>query len=132
MAEKNSAAKGFIIGLLAGSAVGAILALLYAPKSGKELRTDIKAKTDELMDNAENMIQKTRVRVQEVTADARKRSEQVISDAKTQADTLMQDADRVLNSAKQRTSSILDEGLKVKEAFKAGVEAFKEERDRTA
>ncbi|MBI5470959.1 MAG: YtxH domain-containing protein [Ignavibacteriae bacterium] len=132
MAEKNGVAKGFVIGLLAGSAIGAILALLYAPKSGRELRSDIKAKTDELMDNAETMIQKTRTRVQEAAADARRRSEQVISDVKTQADTLMQDADRVLNTAKQRTGSILEEGMKVKDAVKAGVEAFKQERDRTA
>ncbi len=131
MADNNGATKGFIFGLLAGSAIGALLALLYAPKSGRELRADLKAKTDELMDNAESIMQNTRVRAQEVASEARKRSEQVISDVKTQADTLLQDADRVLNTAKQRSSSIIEEGIKVKDAVKAGVDAYKQERNRT-
>ncbi len=131
MADNNGATKGFIFGLLAGSAIGALLALLYAPKSGRELRADLKAKTDELMDNAESIMQNTRVRAQEVASEARKRSEQVISDVKTQADTLLQDADRVLNTAKQRSSSIIEEGIKVKDAVKAGVDAYKQERNKT-
>ena len=44
MAENNGTSKVFFMGLLAGGAIGALLALLYAPKSGKELRADIKAK----------------------------------------------------------------------------------------
>ncbi len=117
MADNNGATKGFIFGLLAGSAIGALLALLYAPKSGRELRADLKAKTDELMDNAESIMQNTRVRAQEVASEARKRSEQVISD--------------VLNTAKQRSSSIIEEGIKVKDAVKAGVDAYKQERNKT-
>ena len=38
MTQNNGVLKGLVIGLLAGSAIGAVLALLYAPKSGKELR----------------------------------------------------------------------------------------------
>lgn len=33
--------KGFLIGTAAGAAIGAITALLFAPKPGKELRKDI-------------------------------------------------------------------------------------------
>ncbi len=46
MAENNGMVKGLVIGLLAGGAIGAIVALLYAPKSGKELRADIREKAD--------------------------------------------------------------------------------------
>ena len=42
MSQDNNLAKGFLIGFLAGGAVGAVVALLTAPKSGKELRADIK------------------------------------------------------------------------------------------
>jgi len=46
MQEDNSGMlKGLIIGVLAGGAVGALVALLYAPKSGRELRADIKEKS---------------------------------------------------------------------------------------
>ena len=42
MAEKNNGNnKGFILGAIIGSAVGAITALIFAPKSGRELRQDI-------------------------------------------------------------------------------------------
>ena len=36
-----------IISFLAGAFVGAVLALLYAPKSGEELRTQIRTEADE-------------------------------------------------------------------------------------
>jgi gas vesicle protein len=38
------------LAFLGGAAVGAGLALLYAPKTGKELRTNIKGLTDEALD----------------------------------------------------------------------------------
>ena len=41
---------GFGIGLLAGAAIGAVLALLYAPKTGKETRHLIKHKANEVVD----------------------------------------------------------------------------------
>ena len=44
--------KGLLIGFLTGGIVGAAIALLYAPKSGKELRKDIKDKADEFKDEA--------------------------------------------------------------------------------
>ncbi|MDL1893237.1 YtxH domain-containing protein [Sphingobacteriales bacterium CHB3] len=131
MADNNGTTKGFIFGLLAGSAIGAMLALLYAPKSGRELRADIKAKTDELIDDAEGMVERARTKIPEIASEAKKRSERVISDAKSQADTLMHDADRVLTNVKQRSSSIIDESIKVKDAVKAGVDAFKQERNRS-
>ncbi|MDO8578141.1 MAG: YtxH domain-containing protein [Dehalococcoidales bacterium] len=41
---------GFGIGLVTGVAIGAVLALLFAPKSGKETRQAIKDKTGEVVD----------------------------------------------------------------------------------
>jgi gas vesicle protein len=38
----------FISGLLAGAVIGGIIALLYAPQSGKETREQLKLKFDEL------------------------------------------------------------------------------------
>jgi gas vesicle protein len=131
MADNNGTTKGFIFGLLAGGAIGAILALLYAPKSGRELRADIKSKTDELMGSAEEVFENVKGKLPEVSMEAKKRSQQIISDAKSKADSLLQDADRVLNNVKQRSSSIVEEGIKVKEAVKAGMDAFKQERDRS-
>ncbi|MNG06969.1 YtxH-like protein [compost metagenome] len=38
---KSTSTKGFLLGALAGAVVGSVTALLFAPKSGKELRSDI-------------------------------------------------------------------------------------------
>jgi gas vesicle protein len=43
-------AMGLGIGLLAGAAIGATIALLFAPQSGKETRKMIKDKTMEVVD----------------------------------------------------------------------------------
>ncbi len=129
--NNNGTTKGFIFGLLAGSAIGAVLALLYAPKSGKELRAGIKAKTDELMSNAEHILDETRAKLPEISSEAKKRSEQVISEVKSQANSLLQDADKVLRSVKHRSGSIVEEGMRVKDAVKAGMDAFKHERNRS-
>lgn len=43
----------FVTGLLAGAAVGAAIALLYAPQSGKETREKLKLKLKELEDQFE-------------------------------------------------------------------------------
>ena len=39
----------FIGGLIIGGLVGAVIGILYAPKSGKETREEIGRKTDELL-----------------------------------------------------------------------------------
>jgi len=41
---------GFGVGLLAGAVIGGVVALLYAPQSGKETRKMIKDKTAEVVD----------------------------------------------------------------------------------
>ncbi len=46
----NDNAKGFGIGLVTGVIIGGIIALLYAPKSGKETRQLIKDKVTEFVD----------------------------------------------------------------------------------
>ncbi len=56
--NKNSSsfAKGFIIGGL----VGAVLALLFAPKKGVELREDIKKRAQTLKEEAEKKYGETK------------------------------------------------------------------------
>jgi gas vesicle protein len=45
----------FLTGLLTGAAIGGIIALLYAPRSGKETREQIKSKFDELEKELEDL-----------------------------------------------------------------------------
>ena len=52
------AKKGFLVGVLLGATVGAVTSLLLAPKSGKELRKDIKEKSEDLYEKTENIREK--------------------------------------------------------------------------
>ncbi|MDF2557101.1 MAG: YtxH protein [Bacillales bacterium] len=51
-------AKKFVIGAAIGGAVGAIAALLLAPKKGSELRQDIMEKADDLLDKTVDIREK--------------------------------------------------------------------------
>ena len=62
MSEDNGVGKGLIVGFLTGSIVGALIGLLYAPKSGKELRVEIKDKSDDYFNDAEEYIEKAKTK----------------------------------------------------------------------
>jgi gas vesicle protein len=128
MSDNEKLVKGLVVGFLAGGAIGAVLALLYAPKSGKELRADIRTKADGLMSEADQYLADAKVKAGEIMSDARRRSETLISDTKAKATTLLEDADKLLVDAKQKATS---EGGKIVGAVKAGIDAFKEERGRS-
>jgi gas vesicle protein len=131
MDQNNGVVKGLLIGFLAGSAVGAVLALLYAPKSGKELRADIRQKTDDILEDAEGYARAARIKAGQLVSEAKKRSDQLITDAQKKANTLMEDADKLLTGARQKAGGIVEEGAKVTGAVKAGIDAFNKERNRS-
>lgn len=131
MAQMKSMAKGLIIGLFAGGAIGAALALLYAPKSGRELRADLKDKADDLMGGAEEYLHAAKERAGEIVSEAKKRSDQLITDAKKKADTLLVDADKIISDARHKAAPVVEEGARIKSAVKAGFDAYKDERRRS-
>jgi gas vesicle protein len=131
MTDNDKLVKGLVVGFLAGGTIGAVLALLYAPKSGKELRADLRTKADDLMAEADTYVEAAKVRAGDIVTDARRRSESLISDTKAKATSLIEDADKILVDARQKAGVVVEEGTKVKNAVKAGVEAFKEERGRS-
>ncbi|WP_314588691.1 YtxH domain-containing protein [Paenibacillus terrigena] len=53
MSEKR---KSFLLGALVGSVVGSVAALLLAPKSGRELRQDIKEGAHQVSEKTTNVI----------------------------------------------------------------------------
>lgn len=125
MEDNNSSyTKGFLIGAILGGAAGAIAALLFAPKSGRELRQDIADKTEEVVDKAQQMFNKATGNaedgLEDVVNEGRLAAERIITSARSQADNLMSNAEQVLRDAKSRAH-------KVSDAAKAGTEAFRSE-----
>ena len=137
MAQDDNLKKGLLIGFLAGGAIGAMLALLYAPKSGKELRNDIRAKTDDYLDDAEKFIAEAKHKASELINEGKKRSEKLIFDAKSKSGELLKDAEKIFSDAKTKASTtvhqgkefIEDESARLKSAVKAGVDAYKETKN---
>jgi len=131
--SENNVGKGLLIGFLAGGAVGAVLALLYAPKSGKELRGDIKEKADEYLGEAEKYIAEAKDKAKDMINEGKKKSEKLISDAKLKSEELLRDAEKIFGEAKVKASTAVNtgkeniesEGGRLRDAVKAGVDAYK-------
>jgi gas vesicle protein len=125
--DRNGMAKGLLIGFLAGSVVGAITALLYAPKSGKELRSDIRRKASEVAENANDYVRNAREKTGDFLNQGKERSNQLISETKEKAEHLLGDAEKVLTTIRERAGN---EPGKIKAAFRAGVDAYKTEKNK--
>jgi len=131
MSENSGGTRGFVAGLFAGGVIGAALALLYAPKSGKEFRAELKERADHLVEDADGYLNTAQEKAQQIVSEAKKRSDLLITDAKKRADTLLQDAEKVIVDAKAKAGTLVGETARVKDAVKAGVDTFKEERRRS-
>jgi len=122
--NNGSYTRGFLIGAVIGGAVGTVAALLFAPKSGRELRREISDKTDDVVDKAQQLFNKASGQfedgLEDVINEGRIRAESIVSSARHQADNLMSSAEQVLREAKNRAQ-------KVSDAAKAGTDAFRSE-----
>lgn len=128
MREQNNtggAAKGFILGVLAGGIAGSVTALLYAPKSGRELRKDIGQKKDKLVSDVDRYYEDTKKRLDVMIDEGKRKAENIIKDARVKAETLGSNAGSLYN---QGMDFVSDEAAKLKGAVKAGIDAYKEER----
>jgi hypothetical protein len=55
---------GFVLGGLVGAAIGAGVALLFAPESGEQLRADIRARADEVVGEIKDAATERRAQLQ--------------------------------------------------------------------
>lgn len=77
------AKKGFIKGAAIGAAIAGGLALLFAPKAGKELREDIAQKAKEISDDLDKKISKAKKDASGLKGDAQKSKLAMIEKAET-------------------------------------------------
>ena len=73
---------GFLIGLLIGGLVGAATALLLAPQSGEETRTQIREKSIEIRDRAEVTLDEAKIRMNESVEATRLRVDELSQQVK--------------------------------------------------
>lgn len=80
--SNNDKVGRFIFGLLVGGLVGSVVALLYAPKSGKDLRKDISDKADDFVGDVEDIYLKGKEKAEKIIEDGKRKASDVIKDAK--------------------------------------------------
>jgi gas vesicle protein len=107
MAEENGTSK--LTFFLIGFGLGAVVALLFAPKSGKELRSDIAESTRRGLEKASETYDTTRERAKALAASGREKAGEWIEDAK-----------EAVTSQKGRIAA----------AYEAGKQAYREEKER--
>lgn len=131
MAEQNEYLKGFVLGTIIGGVAGALTALLLAPKSGKELRDDIAQTSTEIYGKASDYFRNVEGEVNKAVNQARRRAQDVMESARTKAENILADAENVLRDARTKAGTakenVQDRIESIKDATKAGIEAFQNE-----
>lgn len=116
----ESEGAGFATGLLIGAAIGAIAAILYAPKSGQEIRQDLKDLADEKTGDLKTQWAKTKDKAtgfvdnvkEKVDTVANRASDSVDAYADKAIDTVISVADKAKGTVdKFKTSDGYSEGL---------------------
>jgi gas vesicle protein len=133
----NNLSKGLLLGVLAGGAVGAIVTLLTAPKSGKEFRSDIKQKSIKYLDTTDKYLTDTKTKANKMFKEGKRKFSLIIKDLKSGPDGILKETQHVIEDAKLRTSDIIHSGKekigfetdRLKTSVKAGLDAYKESKN---
>jgi len=120
--------KGFkfiAVGTLVAGAAGYVAGLLTAPKSGKELRTDIQTKTNTTITDAEDQLKKVHTELNNLLGEAKNRGTATKGKAKDEYDELTAKATTAKQKAREILSAIHEGDADNKELQKAMTEAQK-------
>jgi len=123
MSDNNS--MDFFKGLFIGGAVGAAIALLYAPKSGKETREDLSQKADEVYDKLKAEYDRSVDNAQKSIQAAQKRLDELGKLATKKADEISGSVSDLVEKGKE---NIDDQKGRLKHAMDAAKEAYSEEK----
>ena len=75
--SSGSDGRGVAIALFAGLAIGAILGLLFAPKSGKETRNDLMDKGERLMEKGKESVSDVVEKTKDLAESGKKKVEEL-------------------------------------------------------
>jgi gas vesicle protein len=130
MSEKRD----FVVGMLVGSAIGAAVALLYAPQPGDATRDLIKTKAGEAKDKAGELASTAREKattaasnigstVSEKAAGVRDSATTMVSQVKSSAQDLIVKGRSVIETKKDQMAAAVDAGKQAYQDKKSELEA---------
>ena len=88
----------FLAGLLTGALAGTVLALLYAPDTGKNTRDKLSYRLGEYLDDLNELIDQLKEEKEILVSEAKEKGDKVVLDAKNRAETLISEAEELLHS----------------------------------
>jgi len=114
-------------GLVAGGLIGAAIGILFAPKSGKETRQELADKTDELLAKAKEEYEKAAEKSKAAYEAAVKRLKVAEGTAREKVEDI---EGKVSELVQQSAETLADNKSRLKKALDAGVEAYREEKNK--
>jgi gas vesicle protein len=118
--------------LLIGGGIGAVIALLFAPKSGQELRGDIADATRKGIDKSRETAQQIGERAGEYYETTRERAGELYNQAATKAsEVYTQASEKVGEVAQTARATAARQTSTVAAAIDAGKKAYQEEKRKT-
>jgi gas vesicle protein len=118
--------------LLIGGGIGAVIALLFAPKSGEELRGDIADATRKGIDKSREAAQQLGERAGEYYESTRERAGELYNQAASKAsDVYSQASEKVSEVAQTARATAARQTSTVAAAIDAGKKAYQEEKRKT-
>lgn len=135
MLSNKYRAEGFLLGTVVGGVVAGVAALLFAPKSGEELRKDISDQANDLKDQATDYANEAVEKGQAYYEDAKHKGEELSETAKAgvnlyrdNAEVALQEAQDDLNKNQDSDDNIDVDGLtdSLQSTVKDSVERDKE------
>jgi gas vesicle protein len=113
MSENNNELGSFLAGFVIGGLVGAATALILAPQSGEETRTQIAGKSQELRNQSGERLQQYRDLADTRTQTYREQAGSAIASARSQLQEagtpVLEQARIVLDSGKERATQVKDQ-----------------------
>jgi gas vesicle protein len=118
--------------LLIGGGIGAVIALLFAPKSGQELRGDLADATRKGIDKSREAAQQLGERAGEYYESTRGRAGEIYTQAATKAsDIYSQASEKVSEVAQTARDTAARQTSTVAAAIDAGKKAYQDEKRKT-
>lgn len=123
MSDDQSA--GFFKGLLVGGAIGAIIALLYAPKSGKETREELSQKAEDLYGRLREEYQHSLENAQKSIETAQQKLDEISKTASQKTDEVSRSFEKIVEKGRKEVES---QKGRLKNAMDAAKEAYAQEK----
>lgn len=92
----------FLAGIITGGVVGSVTALLFAPKSGKELRSDIKVGAEKVAEVTVNAVDHVTETVYEASRQLEDRTVKFVSEAKHGVQNIMSGRKQICHTTEQQ------------------------------